>query len=338
MDYASVWFVLIYVLFIGYIVLDGFDLGVGILHLFARNEEERRTGLTAIGPVWDGNEVWLITAGGALFAAFPPVYAVLTSGAYLAVVLFLLTLIFRGVSLEFRSKIEGVGWRHFWDNAFGLSSLLAALLLGVALGNIVQGFPIGMSGNIEGGLPMLLNLPALLFGIALVIWLTLHGAAYLMIKSEGPLFDRTASCIRPLGLAALLVFVFIAGMGWLQNWTVITSAVDRPGAWLAGLLTLISLGSIFFTGAKQLAGATFFISCLFIISSLSFLGSALYPILLLSRTSPEFSLTVLNGSSSPYTLKIMFIIACIGLPIVLIYTACIYRFFRGKVRLEESHY
>jgi cytochrome d ubiquinol oxidase subunit II len=192
MDLNTVWFLLIGVLLVGYAVLDGFDLGVGVLHLFAKSDHERRVHLNAIGPVWDGNEVWLLTAGGAMFAAFPIVYATVFSGFYLAFMLLLFALIFRAVSLEFRGQFENPRWRSFWDWAFGLGSLLPAVLYGVAIGNVIRGLPIGADGSLNVSLFALLNPYALLIGLFSLAMFVMHGAAFLAVRTEGELQERMA--------------------------------------------------------------------------------------------------------------------------------------------------
>ena len=194
MDLNTIWFWLIGVLIIGYAILDGFDFGVGILSLFSRFENERRIHFNAIGPVWDGNEVWLLTGGGALFAAFPAVYAMVFSGFYIALMLLLAALIFRAVSFEFRNKVDSPAWRRLWDWAFGLGSLLPALLFGVVIGNILHGVPIDTNGNYLGTFIGLLNPYSLGVGFLSLVLFTMHGAIYLATKSDGILRDRCQKC------------------------------------------------------------------------------------------------------------------------------------------------
>ncbi|HYG68979.1 MAG TPA: cytochrome d ubiquinol oxidase subunit II, partial [Anaeromyxobacteraceae bacterium] len=208
MDLNTIWFVLVGVLLAGYAVLDGFDLGVGVLHLFAKDEEERRVHVKAIGPVWDGNEVWLLTGGGALFAAFPAVYATVFSGFYLALMLLLLALMARAVSLEFRHQFEGARWTKVWDWAFGLGSLVPALLFGVAVGNIVRGVPVTASGDWAGSFLGLLNPYALVVGVVTLLLFTLHGALYLRMKTTGALAVRLGRVVPPLWFAFVVVYAF----------------------------------------------------------------------------------------------------------------------------------
>src|SRR2546430_2412758 len=204
-----IWYVLFVAIIAGYVILDGFDLGVGVLHfVLARTDEERRLSLNSIGPVWDGNEVWLVVGGGVLFAAFPEVYATLFSGFYLALMLVLAFLILRAVSIEFRSKRPSPAWRGFWDRVFGVASLLLALLLGVAFGNIAHGVPIDAAHNIRFSLVDLLHPYALLVGVTAVAMLTQHGAIYLALKTEGDLQARARRALGPL-TAAFVVLVLL---------------------------------------------------------------------------------------------------------------------------------
>ena len=205
MDLNTAWFLLIWVLFIGYALLDGFDLGVGLLHLFAQDDRERRICTNAIGPVWDGNEVWLLTGGGALFAAFPVVYATVFSGLYLAFMLLLLALVCRAVSLEFRSQVDSPGWRRIWDWSFGLGSLISAILFGVAMGNILRGLPIEPDGTLNVPFLALLNPYALLTGVLTLAAFVMHGAAFLALKTEGALQQRMARWTT----GAWMVFVLL---------------------------------------------------------------------------------------------------------------------------------
>lgn len=196
-DLQIIWFILVGVLFSGYAILDGFDLGTGALQLFIKGDENRRLTLNAVGPVWDGNEVWLITGGGALFAAFPYVYASVFSGFYLAFMLLLLTLIFRAVSIEFRSKQPMKWWRRGWDTTFSISSLLAALLIGVAMGNVTKGIPLDDQGNFTGTFLSLLNPYSVLLGLTTVALFAMHGGIYLLMKTQGSLQEQIKNCSGP---------------------------------------------------------------------------------------------------------------------------------------------
>ena len=217
MNLNTIWFCLIGGLIIGYAILDGFDFGIGILSLFERDEKKRRIHFNAIGPVWDGNEVWLLTGGGALFAAFPAVYATVFSGFYLALMLLLAALIFRAVSFEFRNKVDSPTWRSAWDWAFGLGSLLPALLFGVAIGNILRGVPIDANGNYLGTFLDLLNPYSIGVGILSSILFTMHGAIYLATKSEGGLRDRCQKLASSLWVVYVMIYVIISVWTWLAS-------------------------------------------------------------------------------------------------------------------------
>jgi cytochrome d ubiquinol oxidase subunit II len=342
-DLGTIWFVLVGVLLVGYVVLDGFDLGAGILHLLvARTDDERRTVLNSIGPVWDGNEVWLLTAGGALFAAFPPVYATVFSGFYLALVLLLVALIVRAVSLEFRSKRDDLPWRRGWDVAFAISSFLPALLLGVALGNVVRGVPIEATGDYEGGLIGLLNPFALVVGLLAVAVVSTHGALWLVVKTTGAVADRArgaaslawiATGVLWVAASALLLLEANGGSDHLAAnygnpiaWLVPVAFV---GAWLAGRLLLARPG-------HELTA--FLASGVSIAALLGLVGTAIYPNLLPALGDTSRSLTVTNASSSELTLGVMLVVALIGMPIVIGYTAFVYWSFRGKTRVDQHGY
>ena len=338
---ATIWFLLVGVLFTGYLILDGFDLGVGVLSLFAKSEGERRIHIKAIGPVWDGNEVWLLTGGGALFAAFPPVYATAFEGFYVALMLVVAALIFRAVAIEFHNKVDSPGWRRVWNLAFGVGSLLAALLFGVAAGNVLRGIPINEDFMFTGTFVGLLNPYSLVVGAAALVLLTAHGASYMALKTEGELRERMgrwATC----GFA---VFLALFAVGYL--WT-LTGAVWRgePGAWRSvyklHLVTplavaLVAANLLRLLKARRFAGA-FFHSCLMIVCAMGFILVSLYPRLLPSSVDLAHSLTIYNASSSALTLKVMLAIALLGMPLVIGYQALIYWIFRGPVDATGKSY
>jgi len=336
-DLNTIWFLLVGVLIAGYALLDGFDLGVGVLSLFSRGEKERGLLMKAIGPVWDGNEVWLLTAGGALFAAFPPVYATVFSGFYLAFMLLLVALIFRAVSLEFYSKLDSPSWRRAWGWAFGLGSLLPAILFGVAFGNILRGIPIDQDGAFTGSFLGLLNPYAILLGLLSLSMIVMHGAAYMTLKVDGLLQARMArwaiggwAATAVLYLAATLATMFVSPV-------LFEGMVTNPLFYvlLALLLVAIPLAPASLQSAKY--GRAFVASGVLLASMIAMAGISLYPRLVPSLTDLDFSLTIYNASSTPRTLTAMLIIALIGVPIVLAYTAFVYWVFRGKVQAEEGY-
>ena len=338
MDLNTVWFVLVGVLFTGYAVLDGFDLGVGVLHLFARSDEDRRLSLNAIGPVWDGNEVWLVTGGGALFAAFPEVYATVFSGFYVAFFLFLAALVFRAVAIEFRSKEPMRWWRMMWDVSFSVSSILAAFLLGLAMGNIVWGIPLDARGVFVGTFLGLLNPYSLLMGLTTVALFTMHGSIYLYLKTEGEMQRFVREWIRP-SIVAFVVLYTMLSLATLIYVPQATAAVrDHPLLFLVVAISVLAIANIPREVFLEHPGRAFVSSCVTMVSLMALFGLNVYPDLVHSRPNPEYSLTAYNSASSGRTLGIMLTIAMIGVPLVLSYTVSIYWVFRGKVRLTESSY
>jgi len=337
-DLNSLWFALVGLLFIGYAILDGFDLGVGALHLFTHTDEERRVMINAIGPVWDGNEVWLVTGGGALFTAFPEVYATAFSGFYVPFMLLLFALILRAVAIEFRSKRASHAWRRTWDVSFTAASLLGSLLIGVALGNIAWGIPLGPGYEYLGSFWDLLNPYALLVGVTTVALFMMHGAIYLTLKTEGAIHDKVRGWINN----TIIFFIICYATTTMATLLFVPHMTDNirndPVLFVLPLLNMLAIANIpreihhghDFRAFLSSAAAMFFLLVLF--------GVDMYPRLILSSPLTEHSLTIWNAASSDRTLGIMGIIALIGLPLVLTYTITIYWVFRGKVRLDRSSY
>ncbi|MGD1089120.1 MAG: cytochrome d ubiquinol oxidase subunit II [Verrucomicrobiota bacterium] len=337
-DLNTIWFILVGVLFTGYAILDGFDLGIGALHLFTNKDEERRVMLNSIGPVWDGNEVWLVTGGGALFAAFPDVYATAFSGFYLALMLLLAALIFRAVAIEFRSKRPEHWWRQMWDVSFSVGSILSALLIGVALGNIAWGVPIDASGEFAGTFLGLLKPYPLLVGVTTVALFMMHGAIYGVMKTEGELHDK----LRRWAMRCIIFFVICAATTTMATLLYAPHIVERvkQNPWLfslvlANMLAIANIPREFHHGRDWLA---FLSSCAAMITLMVLFALDAYPNLIYSLPHPEDSLTIYNAASSHKTLGIMLVIACIGIPVVLAYTVCIYWIFRGKVKMDRMSY
>ena len=337
-DLNTVWFILVGVLFAGYAMLDGFDLGIGALHLFTSEDEERRVMINAIGPVWDGNEVWLVTGGGALFAAFPNVYATVFSGFYLALYLLLAALIFRAVAIEFRSKRPERWWRQTWDVGFAVGSILSSLLIGVALGNIAWGIPIDEHGEFAGTFFSLLTPYPLLVGVTTVALFMMHGAIYGVMKTEGSLHDK----LRGWAMNSIIFFVICATMLTMATLLYVPhlAARVRDNPWLfsvalANMLAIANIPREFHHGND---GRAFLSSCAAIVTLMALFALNVFPNLVTSLPNPENSLNIHNAASSPNTLRIMLIIACIGLPVVLAYTVSIYWIFRGKVKLDRMSY
>ncbi|MBI1184334.1 cytochrome d ubiquinol oxidase subunit II [bacterium] len=358
MDYNVIWYLLVGVLLIGYAILDGFDLGVGILHLFAKGNTNRRLMINAIGPVWDGNEVWLITAGGALFAAFPHVYATSFSAFYLPFMALLFALIFRAVSMEFRGKEDKTWWRNMWDISFFAGSLLASLLFGVAIGNVVLGFAIGADKEFTGGFFDLLTPYTLLAGAFSVSMFALHGAIYLNLKTEGALQEaarkwaKNAYILFVLLFASVTVYTLVLKPEMIANfsfgkvaapWETHQLVNDHQTAisvfaWLVVVLNVLSILNIPRTLVKGKELQAFVSSALSIGAIVGLFALGIFPNMMISSTDPAYNLDIYNSASSQSTLKTMFTISLFGLPFVLAYTGIIYWTYRGKVKLTEHSY
>lgn len=338
LDLNIVWYILVGVLFTGYAMLDGFDLGVGALHLFVKKDEHRRLLLNSIGPVWDGNEVWLVTGGGALFAAFPEAYATVFSGFYLPFMLLLCSLIFRAVAIEFRSKEHWTWWRQFWDVAFSTGSLVSSLLIGVAMGNIVRGIPLDTDHEFAGTFFGLLNPYALLMGITTVLLFAMHGAIYLAMKTDGELLAIVTRWIpRLIGLFLASYFLFNMYTLIEVPW-VLETVRARPYVFFlvaANVLIVLNIPREIHRGREFYA---FLSSCTAMGLMMATFGLTYFPNMVLSNPDPANSLTIWNAASTQKTLGIMLVIALIGVPLVLSYTACIYWVFRGKTTLTKHSY
>ncbi len=330
----TLWFVLIAVLWIGFYFLEGFDFGVGMLLPFlGKRDAERRAILNTIGPHWDGNEVWLIVAGGATFAAFPDWYATLFSGFYPALFLLLLGLIVRGVAFEFRSKDAHPRWRSLWDWCIFVGSLLPALLLGVAFANMARGVPIDASKTYTGNLLTLLNPYGLLGGVAVVAAFLLHGANLLSLKLADDLHERAWGLARRLWPAAAVLVALLMIATYL-----FTDLYDRRGL-ASALLPAGAIAALVLDGVlvgRRREGWAFVLGGLAVILVPLTFFATLFPRVLISSTHPDYSLTIYNASSSPYTLKVMSLVALFLLPVVLAYQIWSYRVFRQRVKADPS--
>jgi len=334
MDLNTLWFILVTVLFTGFFFLEGFDYGVGMLLPFlGKKDVERRAIINTIGPVWDANEVWMIVAGGAMFASFPHVYATLFSGFYLALILMLVALIMRGVGFEFRSKREDPRWRNMWDWLIFTGSLLPALLWGVAVANLMRGIAIEQDMNYYGGLLPLLNPYAILGGLVFVSIFIMHGANYLVRKTLGDVLLRAqAAANKWWVLATLITAAFLV-------WTFLeTDILTKPQ--INGLLpAILAVVMLLLTGWLMRKGSTgwsFVTGLLTIVFTTLMVFAGLFPRIMISTLNPDWSLTIYNASSGPYTLQIMTIVAVIFLPIVLAYQIWTYYIFRKRVETKEE--
>jgi cytochrome d ubiquinol oxidase subunit II len=329
----SIWFIVLAFMLAGYAVLDGFDLGVGTLHLvLGRNTSERTKLIDTIGPVWNGNEVWLLAAGGAMVVAFPQVYASSFSGFYLALMLVLWLLLFRGLGIEFRHQIDSDLWKHAWDVAFSLSSALLALLFGVALGNVLRGVPLDESGAFQGTFVLMLNPFAILSGLLSVTVLSMHGAAWVAVKTEGELQGRARKLASVLWwttmalLAAMIAASFVVRPDFTRNFG------DHPFLAAAPLLTLVAAAAIKWFQRKQEDLRAFLSSAAMIAGTLASLAAGLYPALLPSRPgSLHPGLDIYNAASPEGSLRIALWVYLFGMTLVAIYLVNIYRVWRGKV-------
>ena len=334
-----VWFVLFGVIVAGYLVLDGFDLGCGILHPFiAKNDTERRIVLNSIGPVWDGNEVWLVLLGGVLFGVFPLVYASLFSGLYVAFMLVLLCLILRAVAIEFRSQHTNPGWRMLWDYVFFLASLALSLLLGVALGNIILGLPLQTNGNISLSLIQLLSPFALLVGVTTICMFAMHGAIYLTMKTDGELNARIHRWLPRIMIVFFILNTLVV-IGTLILHLVITKRYVND-IWPI-IVPALALGALILSWYLLRRGRSFYAfiaSGAVIILLIGSVAAGIYPNLVVSTINSSYDLNIFNAASASNTLAVMLIFAIIGMPLVLIYTIGVYYIFQGKVTLEHQSY
>jgi len=329
MELTTVWFALIAILWIGYFVLEGFDFGVGILlPILGRTEPERRQMLRTIGPVWDGNEVWVLVAGGATFAAFPEWYATLFSGFYLALFLILVALIVRGVAIEYRNKRGDAGWRRRWDLAIAFGSFLPALLWGVAFGNIVAGVPIDANKEFTGNLLTLLNPFALLGGLTTLLLFVTHGLMFLALKTDGDVRARANALVLPVGLVTAVVAVaFLLWANAIRG--------DAISTAIAVVAAVVFLGALLANRMRR-EGWAFVGSMVTIGLAVVSLFWALFPDVMPSSTNPAYSLTTTNAASTEYTLTIMTVVAIIFVPLVLGYQLWTYWVFRRRVTLPRT--
>lgn len=334
-----IWFLVIVVLLTGFAILDGFDLGVGMFHLFSKKDEERRLMLNAIGPVWDGNEVWLVTAGGALFAGFPDVYATFCSAFYTPLMFLLTGIIFRAVAIEFRSKQPMVWWRWMWDIFFSLASLMIALSLGIVMGNLIQGIPIDQHKEFTGSFMDLIHPYAFLIGLLVVALFSMHGVIYLLMKTEGELHDKIRSWVNPSIIFFIMTYS-IATVVTLIYYPHMAQAIQkRPFFFFIALINMFAVANIPREIQRQRDARAFASSCINIACLMALYGVGTYPNAIRAiNASEEMSLTIWNSASSPLTLKILLLIAVIGVPLVLSYTSAVYYIFRGKVKLDRHSY
>ena len=337
-DLNTIWFFLVGILLVGYAILDGFDLGVGALHLFVKNDLDRRIMLNSIGPVWDGNEVWLVTGGGALFAAFPHVYATVFSGFYTALMMLLFMLIFRAVAIEFRSKRPMKWWRQMWDIAFSVASIFIAFLAGVLIGNLITGVPIDVNKEFIGTFWNLINPYTVLVGITTVALFMMHGAIYGVMKTEGELQNKLRSWINNTIIFFIICYITTTMATLIYYPHMIEHFKEFPALFILAVLNMLAIANIPREISKGKDFFAFLSSCASIAALLTLFAFGVFPNFVLASNNPGYSLNIYNAASSQKTLNIMLIIAMSGIPFVLAYTISIYWIFRGKVKLTNMSY
>ncbi|PLX93190.1 MAG: cytochrome d ubiquinol oxidase subunit II [Desulfuromonas sp.] len=337
MIFNIIWFVLWGVLWSVYFMLDGFVLGAGMLHpVLGKSDMDKRIMINTIGPVWDGNEVWLITAGGATFAAFPTTYALMFSYLYTALFLLLAGLIIRGVAYEFRGKIASEGWKKLWDVAIFVGNSIPALLFGVAFGNIFAGLPMDAAGY-HGSLIGLLNPYGLLAGVLFVVLFLMHGALYLSVKTVGELKERSSAMAAKIWPAALIVAaVFLGATAFATK--LYDNYLAAPLLFIIPLLAVGALVTVRIALAKGKNLTAFAASCITVLMVVATGVAGLFPSLIPSSIDAAYNLTIYNSSSSPYTLKIMTVVAAIFVPIIISYKIWVYRVFQAPVEAKDVLY
>lgn len=339
LDYATWWFLIVGATITGYAILDGFDLGVGALHLLFKEEESRRIALNAIGPVWDGNEVWLVITGGALFAGFPPVYATLFSAFYIPFMLFLVMLIFRAISIEFRSKEPMAWWRKTWDISFCISSIVLALALGLVLGNVLQGIPIDADSEFVRTPDFyFINPFAVLVALTTLALFMMHGALYLIMKTEGKLYDKLKHVTRSTTIFFSLSYILLTLYTLLYVPHLSDSIKEKSWLFFIPVGVVFAIANITRQVAKQKYFFAFMSSTVVISLLLILVAIELYPNLLYSTLDTSNSMTVHNSSASTKSLGFLLVIAAIATPLVTAYTMFVFWTFRGKVALDEHSY
>jgi cytochrome d ubiquinol oxidase subunit II len=333
------WYLVIIVALMCYAMLDGFDLGVGALHLFTKKDQERRLFMNAIGPLWDGNEVWIVIVVGALFAGFPDVYATLLSGLYDVIMLLLAGLIFRAVAIEFRSKSPSLKWRFAWDRVFSISSMMIAFGIGLILGNLVEGIPLDENQVYLGVFGDLFRPYPVLVGFTTLALLSMHGAIFLAMKTENPLHAKLRPWINRSVIVFICFYLATTIVTLLFQVHMFENMKKLGWLFLVPIASFAAIINIPFQIRRGNDGWAFVSSCVAICTLLSLFAIGTYPTLIRSTVNPEnHSLNIVNSASSPLTLKVLLIIVAIGLPLVFAYGFYLYRTFRGKVKLDEHSY
>ena len=338
LEYSTWWFLVIGAVFTGYAILDGFDLGAGAIHLFFNKEESRRIVLNAIGPVWDGNEVWLVIGGGALFAGFPAVYAAIFSAFYIPFTLFLVALIFRAISIEFRSKEPMLWWRKMWDISYTVSSIILSLSLGLMLGNVLIGLPLDANGNYKGTTLDFLNPYSIMVAVTTLALFMMHGAIYLVMKTERRLYAKLTIIVKNTTIFFVISMLMLSFYTLLYVPHLSIRIKENPWMFVIPIIMVLSMANVTRRITQRRYRRAFFSSSLTISLLFILVAIELYPSLVMSTLDPAWSMTVKNASASEKSLGIMLIVAAIGVPLVGIYTSFVFWTFKGKVKLDETSY
>lgn len=338
LDYPTWWFLVVGAVFSGYAILDGFDLGAGAMHLFFKKDQSRRIALNAVGPVWDGNEVWLVIGGGTLFAGFPVLYGTLFSAMYIPFMLFLLFLILRAISIEFRSKEPMKWWRQTWDVLYSVASIVLAFSLGLVLGNVLQGMPLDPNFEFIGSGWMFVNPYAILVGLTTLALMTMHGGIYLCLKTEDKLFDKVERLLKTAMIIFIVLFVIMSSYTLIYIPHLSDQFKSNPALFIFPVLALLSIANIPRLVSKRRFKIAFAFSSITFSLLLILVAIELYPVLLFSSGDINNSITVYNAASSDGSLATMFQFVAIGVPLVLTYTIIVYRTFWGKVKMDETSY
>lgn len=333
---SIIWFILTGLLLMVYLMLDGFDLGVGILHPVAKTEKDRQFMMNSIGPFWNGNEVWLVTFGGVLFGAFPTAYGSLLSGFYILFMLLLFGLIFRAVSLEFRSQVSNHTWRKFWDTVFWFSSLLVTMIIGIVIGNIMLGVPLAKNLSIDQGILEQLNIYSLLVGICFTSLIALHGSMFVYLKTKGELQKHIHTWTKRVCFIFLTLFIAVVVMTCNVAQRVTEQFALLPWVWGIAVLLIISIASMFIAVFRRHPIFSFFSSSTTIACTILLFAAIIYPTIIYSSIDPKWNLTIYNASSGTKSLNIMLIFALIGFPFIVTYTFIIYRLFWRRKPNEKN--
>lgn len=339
MTLELIWYLVICVSVVFYVILDGFDLGVGCLHLFVKSDRERRLFLNAIGPVWDGNEVWIVIIFGGLLAGFPPVYATLCSSFYTLIMILIAGLMFRAASIEFRSKQPSRRWRQLWDTSFCLASYIIAFCISVMLANLIEGIPIDQTGHFTGSFRDFFTPYTVLIGFTGIFLFMTHGIVYLLMKLEGELQTRLRRWLIPMLALFLIFYATVTTLTLLHRPHMTALMRSMPLLFSIGFFALYAIINIPFWAYRRCYGRAFVSSCSAIALLFALFGLGTFPYMIRSTLDPtRFSLTFFNAASSLATLKIILTIAAIGVPLVIGYGFWIYKIFSGKVALDETSY